>query len=123
MTGLPDSGVMTWLRCALRDQKTNLIDGDQSAGAVRHQSGGLESLRHLAPETVEACFATAGLSLGEYTAMVFAEVMESKRRRPWCNGEARRCRRPRTRRPVGWRVSGSRVETVQQLCKRGSGRG
>ena len=36
----------------------------------------LESLRLESPAVVEACAATAGLSLGEYTAMVFAGVME-----------------------------------------------
>ncbi len=36
----------------------------------------LESLRAESPEVVLACEAAAGLSLGEYTAMVFAGVME-----------------------------------------------
>jgi len=36
----------------------------------------LEALRAESPEVVLACEATAGLSLGEYTAMVFAGVME-----------------------------------------------
>lgn len=36
----------------------------------------LESLRAESPDVVLACEATAGLSLGEYTAMVFAGVME-----------------------------------------------
>jgi [acyl-carrier-protein] S-malonyltransferase len=36
----------------------------------------LESLRAGSPDVVLACEATAGLSLGEYTAMVFAGVME-----------------------------------------------
>jgi [acyl-carrier-protein] S-malonyltransferase len=36
----------------------------------------LESLRAETPDVVLACEATAGLSLGEYTAMVFAGVME-----------------------------------------------
>ena len=35
----------------------------------------LESLRAASPEVVESCEAAAGLSLGEYTAMVFADVM------------------------------------------------
>jgi [acyl-carrier-protein] S-malonyltransferase len=35
----------------------------------------LESLRAASPEVVEACEIAAGLSLGEYTAMVFAGVM------------------------------------------------
>ncbi len=36
----------------------------------------LESLRHEVPTVVSRCQATAGLSLGEYTAVVFAGVME-----------------------------------------------
>lgn len=36
----------------------------------------LESLRGTAPETVANCEAAAGLSLGEYTAMVFAGVLD-----------------------------------------------
>ncbi len=36
----------------------------------------LESLRAESPDVVLACEATAGLSLGEYTALVFAGVME-----------------------------------------------
>lgn len=36
----------------------------------------VEALRAEAPDVVLACEATAGLSLGEYTAMVFAGVME-----------------------------------------------
>jgi len=36
----------------------------------------LESLRHESPGIVSGCAAAAGLSLGEYTAMVFAGVME-----------------------------------------------
>ncbi len=36
----------------------------------------LESLRNESPDVVTSCEATAGLSLGEYTAIVFAGVME-----------------------------------------------
>ncbi len=36
----------------------------------------LESLKLESPAIVQSCAATAGLSLGEYTAMVFAGVME-----------------------------------------------
>lgn len=36
----------------------------------------LEQLKHDAPEVVENCDATAGLSLGEYTALVFAEAID-----------------------------------------------
>jgi [acyl-carrier-protein] S-malonyltransferase len=36
----------------------------------------LEQLKENAPELVEGCTAAAGLSLGEYTALVFAGVME-----------------------------------------------
>lgn len=37
---------------------------------------GLESLRAESPDVVLSCEATAGLSLGEYTALVFAGVMD-----------------------------------------------
>ncbi|MHC4178305.1 MAG: acyltransferase domain-containing protein, partial [Planctomycetota bacterium] len=36
----------------------------------------MEALRAESPEVVEGCQAAAGLSLGEYTAMTFAGVME-----------------------------------------------
>ncbi len=36
----------------------------------------LEALRQRTPEVVEQCEGAAGLSLGEYTALVFAGVME-----------------------------------------------
>lgn len=36
----------------------------------------LESLREQSPDVVQACDAAAGLSLGEYTALVFAGVMD-----------------------------------------------
>jgi len=36
----------------------------------------LAALRHENPQVVDACSAAAGLSLGEYTALVFAGVME-----------------------------------------------
>ena len=36
----------------------------------------LEQLKQDAPESVEGCAATAGLSLGEYTALVFAGAIE-----------------------------------------------
>ncbi len=35
----------------------------------------LEQLKHDSPDVVESCAATAGLSLGEYTALVFAGAM------------------------------------------------
>ena len=38
--------------------------------------GALEALRQESPDVVLACEAAAGLSLGEYTAMVFAGAME-----------------------------------------------
>lgn len=37
---------------------------------------GLELLKHESPQIVESCSATAGLSLGEYTALVFAGAMD-----------------------------------------------
>ncbi len=77
----------------------------------------LESLRLESPAVVEACQATAGLSLGEYTAMVFAGVMEFedalqvvKRR-----GEAMQAAADAV--PSGMvSILGLELEKVEQLC-------
>ncbi len=77
----------------------------------------LESLRHESPAVVEACQATAGLSLGEYTSMVFAGVMELedalqvvKRR-----GEAMQAAADAI--PSGMvSILGLELEKVEQLC-------
>jgi [acyl-carrier-protein] S-malonyltransferase len=55
-------------------EKLNTTDHSQPALFVASLAA-LESLKVSDPQTVDACTATAGLSLGEYTALVFAGVM------------------------------------------------
>ena len=55
-------------------EKFNTTDHSQPALFVASLAA-LESLKASDPQTVDACTATAGLSLGEYTALVFAGVM------------------------------------------------
>ena len=55
-------------------EKLNTTDHSQPALFVASLAA-LESLKASDPQTVAACTATAGLSLGEYTALVFAGVM------------------------------------------------
>ena len=55
-------------------EKLNATDHSQPALFVASLAA-LESLKASDPQTVDACTATAGLSLGEYTALVFAGVM------------------------------------------------
>ena len=52
----------------------NATDYSQPAIFV-HSLAALEVLKEQQPDVVENCSATAGLSLGEYTALVFAGVM------------------------------------------------
>jgi [acyl-carrier-protein] S-malonyltransferase len=55
---------------------TRLDTTDHSQPAIFVASlAALEQLKQDSPEVVETCAATAGLSLGEYTALVFAGVM------------------------------------------------
>jgi [acyl-carrier-protein] S-malonyltransferase len=54
--------------------KLNTTDHSQPALFVASLAA-LESLKASDPQTVDACTAAAGLSLGEYTALVFAGVM------------------------------------------------
>lgn len=55
-------------------EKLNTTDHSQPAIFVASLAA-LEALKQQDPELVTSCTATAGLSLGEYTALVFAEVM------------------------------------------------
>ena len=55
-------------------EKLNTTDHSQPALFVASLAA-LESLKASDPQTVDACTAAAGLSLGEYTALVFAGVM------------------------------------------------
>ena len=56
-------------------EKLNLTDISQPALFVSSLAA-LEILKAESPEKLEQCSATAGLSLGEYTALVFAGAME-----------------------------------------------
>ena len=64
-----------------------------------------------------------GLSLGEYTALVFAGAL-SFRRRParWCSGAARRCRRPPTPRPAAWSACSAWSRPRSRNCAPGARR-
>jgi [acyl-carrier-protein] S-malonyltransferase len=84
----------------------------------------LESLKASDPATVAACEATAGLSLGEYTALVFAGAMTFRdglqvvRRR----GEAMQAASDAT--PSGMlSVIGLEQPAVQELCNQASAKG
>lgn len=77
----------------------------------------LESLKMSAPEAVEACSAAAGLSLGEYTALVFAGVMsfEDGLRVVQRRGQAMQEAADAT--PSGMvSLLGPEVEVVEDLC-------
>ena len=58
-------------------ERLNATDISQPAIFVTSLAA-LESLRQAEPNTFEECVATAGLSLGEYTALVFAGAMTFK---------------------------------------------
>lgn len=84
----------------------------------------LEALRHEAPGVVAGCAAAAGLSLGEYTAMVFAEVLEFEpalqvvQRR----GEAMQAAADAV--PSGMvSILGLELPQVEQLCAEARGEG
>ncbi len=84
----------------------------------------LESLKRESPALVEACTATAGLSLGEYTAMVFAGVMqfEAALKVVQKRGEAMQAASDAV--PSGMvSVLGLELEKVEQLCREARGEG
>jgi [acyl-carrier-protein] S-malonyltransferase len=84
----------------------------------------LESLRQSEPEAVQGCTATAGLSLGEYTALVFAgslsfrDGLQVVRRR----GEAMQAASDAR---LGTMVSvlGPEAAQVEELCQKAKGAG
>lgn len=79
----------------------------------------LEALRQRSPEVVERCEGAAGLSLGEYTALVFAGVMEFEvaLRVVQQRGEAMQAASDET--PSGMvSILGLDAEQVQALCDR-----
>jgi len=78
----------------------------------------LASLRHESPGVVAGCAAAAGLSLGEYTAMVFAGVMdfESALSVVQRRGEAMQAASDRVASGMV-SVLGLTLEQVEQLCQ------
>ncbi len=84
----------------------------------------LESLRFESPAVVEAISATAGLSLGEYTALVFAGVMsfEDALRVVQCRGAAMQA--AADAHPSGMvSILGLSFEEVETLCDEARGPG
>jgi len=84
----------------------------------------LEVLRQQSPEVVENCQAAAGLSLGEYTALVFAGALdfESALRVVKRRGEAMQAASDRT--PSGMvSVLGLERDQIEQLCDKARGEG
>lgn len=82
----------------------------------------LEKLRQQSPEAVSGCAATAGLSLGEYTALVFAGVMsfEDGLRVVQVRGEAMQAASDAT--PSGMvSVLGLERDQVESLCDKARG--
>jgi [acyl-carrier-protein] S-malonyltransferase len=81
----------------------------------------IEQLRYKAPDVVLSCEATAGLSLGEYTALVFAGAMEFEDglRLVAVRGEAMQEAADAT--PSGMvSVLGLEKEQVEALCQQAS---
>jgi [acyl-carrier-protein] S-malonyltransferase len=84
----------------------------------------LESLKLESPGIVEGCAAAAGLSLGEYTAMVFAGVMEFEAALAvvQIRGEAMQAASDAT--PSGMvSILGLDMAKVEELCDRARGEG
>ena len=82
----------------------------------------LEQLREQSPEVVESCAGAAGLSLGEYTALVFAGVMdfETGLRVVQQRGEAMQAAADAT--PSGMvSILGLERNAVESLCEKARG--
>ena len=84
----------------------------------------LESIRHERPGLVDACEATAGLSLGEYTALVFAGALdfESGLRLVQRRGEAMQAASDAAASGMV-SVLGLEGDQVEQLCEDARGEG
>jgi [acyl-carrier-protein] S-malonyltransferase len=79
----------------------------------------LEGLKTNKPEIVEACEATAGLSLGEYTALVFAGVMTFEDALPLVQERGAAMQAASDREPSGMvAVLGLDPGAVERLCER-----
>jgi len=78
----------------------------------------LESLRQESPQTVDACAAAAGLSLGEYTAIVFAGAMEFDAGLKLVQQRGQAMQEASDRTPSGMvSILGLDPDRVQQLCE------
>ncbi len=75
--GRADPRDTTCIKLCVEGPSTKLDTTDHSQPAIYVASlAALEQLKHDSPGVVASCSATAGLSLGEYTALVFAGVMD-----------------------------------------------
>jgi [acyl-carrier-protein] S-malonyltransferase len=77
----------------------------------------LEALRSQSPEIVEQCQAAAGLSLGEYTAMVFAGVMDFETGLSVVQQRGEAMQQASDAQPSGMvSILGLEVEQIEELC-------
>ena len=77
----------------------------------------LELLRQESPEMVDACVAAAGLSLGEYTAIVFAGAMEFEAGLKLVQRRGQAMQEASDRTPSGMvSILGLERAQIQQLC-------
>ena len=84
----------------------------------------LEALRETKPEVVENCAATTGLSLGEYTALVFAGVMSFEDGLRLVQLRGRAMQEASDARSSGMvSVIGLEKEVVSELCEKASDAG
>jgi [acyl-carrier-protein] S-malonyltransferase len=81
----------------------------------------LEELKANRPETLKACEATAGLSLGEYTALVLAEVMEFEEALTLVQERGAAMQAAADREPSGMvAILGLERDAVQTICEQAS---
>ncbi len=79
----------------------------------------LETLRDQTPEVVLACEAVAGLSLGEYTALVFAGVMDFEAGLRLVQQRGQAMQEAADRQPSGMvSILGLQREQVESICDR-----
>ena len=80
---------------------------------------GVELLREQSPQLLESCGAAAGLSLGEYTAMVFADVMEFEAALQVVQRRGEAMQAASDAAPSGMvSILGLDFEKIQQVCDR-----
>ncbi|MEX1041054.1 MAG: ACP S-malonyltransferase [Pirellulaceae bacterium] len=84
----------------------------------------LEQLRLQSPDVLLSCDATAGLSLGEYTAMVFAGVMSFEDALPVVQVRGEAMQAAANEIPSGMvSILGLEVDAVEQICDEARGNG